>query len=156
MKEKKPFKKWHLILLVIIIVFAMGKKIYDSFWSKATIRIGGQEVRVLVADTTARRSKGWSDRKNMGRYGGMLFVFPDSGRYAMVMRDMRFPLDIVWLDGNKIVDIAPNLLPEPDVPENKLTVYGARASSTMVLELPAGFAQQFGLKIGDEVRVVKD
>ena len=156
MREKKPFKKWHLILLVIIIVFAMGKKIYDSFWSKATIRIGGQEVRVLVADTTARRSKGWSDRKNIGRYGGMLFVFPDSARYAMVMRDMRFPLDIVWLDGTKIIDIAPNLPPEPNVPEEKLTVYGARASSTMVLELPAGFMERTGLKIGDTIEILND
>lgn len=156
MREKKPFKTWHLILLVIIVVFAMGKKIYDSFWPKATIRIGGQETRVLVADTPARRLKGWSDRKNMGKYGGMLFIFPESGRYAMVMRDMRFPLDIVWLDGNKIIDIAPNLSPEPNVPEEKLTIYGARASSTMVLELPAGFRDRTGLKIGDTVEIIKD
>ena len=134
----------------------MGKKIYDSFWPKVIIKIGGQEVRVLVADTPARRLKGWSDRKNMGRYGGMLFVVPELGRYAMVMRDMRFPLDIVWLDGTKIIDIAPNLPPEPNVPEEKLTVYGARASFTMVLELPAGFAQQFGLKIGDRIEVLKN
>lgn len=156
MREKKPFKTWHLILLVIIVVFAMGKKIYDSFWPKATIRIGGQETRVLVADTPARRLKGWSDRKNMGKYGGMLFIFPEPGRYAMVMRGMRFPLDIVWLDGNKIIDIAPNLSPEPNVPEKKLTIYGARASSTMVLELPAGFRDRTGLKIGDMVEILKD
>ena len=156
MREKKPFKKWHLILLVIIVVFAMGKKIYDSFWSKATIKIGGQEVRVLVADTPARRFKGWSDQKDMGKYGGMLFVFPTAVRYAMVMRDMRFPLDIVWLDNGKVVDIAPNLPPEPNVPEDKLTVYGARASSTMVLELQAGFRDRTGIKIGDEVRIIKN
>ncbi len=156
MREKKPFKKWHLILLVIIIVFAMGKKIYDSFWPKATIRIGGQEVWVLVADTYNHRLKGWSDKKDMGKYGGMLFVFPESGQHAMVMRDMRFSLDIVWLDGTKIIDIAPNLLPEPNVPEEKLTIYGARAASTMVLELPAGFMQKTGIKIGDRVEISND
>jgi hypothetical protein len=155
MKESKPFKTWHLVLLILILVISVGYKIYGSLWTKATVKIGGQEVRVLVADTYNHRLKGWSDRKDMGKYGGMLFVFPDRAQHAMVMRDMHFPLDIVWLDGNKVIDIAPNLLPEPGVPEDQLVVYMARAASTLVLELPAGFKERTGLKIGDTVEIIK-
>lgn len=156
MKEQKPFKTWHLVFLLIVAGLSIGYKIYGSLWTKATVKIAGREVRVLVADTYNHRLKGWSDRKDMGKYGGMLFVFPDRGQHAMVMRDMHFPLDIVWIDGNKIIDIAPNLPPEPGLPEDKLTVYRARAVSTLVLELPTGFKDETGLKIGDEVAVVKD
>ncbi len=155
MKEQKPFKTWHLALIIVVIIVSVGYKIYSSLWAKATVKIGGQEIHVLVADTYNHRLKGWSDKKDMGKYGGMLFVFPGSGQHAMVMRDMHFPLDIVWLDGNKIIDIAPNLPPELGVPEEQLIVYRARAESTLVLELPAGFKDQTGLKIGDIVEIHK-
>lgn len=156
MKESKPFKTWHLIFIILVIIISVGYKIYGSWWTKATVKIGGQEVRVLVADTRDHRLKGWSDRKDIGKYGGMLFVFPDRGQHAMVMRDMHFPLDIIWLDGTKIIDIAPNLPPEPGLPEEQLTVYRARAASTLVLELPAGFRDRTGLKIGDSVEIIKE
>lgn len=156
MQNPKPFKTWHLVFIILVIIISGGYKIYGSLWTKATIKIGGQEVYVLVADTHKHRLKGWSDRKDMGKYGGMLFVFPDSSQHAMVMRDMHFPLDIVWLDGNKVVDIAPNLPPEPGVAEEQLTVYRARAVSTAVLELPVGFKDKTGLKIGDTIEISKD
>ncbi len=155
MKESKPFKTWHLILLILVIIFAVGYKVYGTFWGKATIKIGGREVAVIVADNYEHRLQGWSDRKDMGNYGGMLFVFPDRGQHAMVMRRMQFPLDIVWLDGNKVIDIAPNLPPEPGVSEEQLIVYRSRAASTLVLELPAGFKDQTNLKIGDLVEIHK-
>ena len=155
MREPKPLKTWHLIVLILVVVISVGHKIYSSLWSKATVKIAGQELRVLVANNYSHRLKGWSDKKDMGKYGGMLFVFPDHGQHAMVMRDMRFPLDIVWLDNNKVVDIAPNLPPELGVAEDQLTIYRSRTPSTMVLELPAGFRDKYGLKIGDIAEIHK-
>lgn len=156
MRDPKPFKTWHLIFIILVILISAGYKIYGSLWTKATIKIGGQEIRVLVADTYNHRLKGWSDRKDMGQYGGMLFVFPDSGQHAMVMRDMHFALDIIWLDGTKIIDIAPNLPLEPGLAESQLTIYRSRAASTLVLEVSAGFMERTGLKIGDEVEIIID
>ncbi len=155
MRESKPFKTWHLIFLLAVVLLAIGDKIYVSLWTKATVKLAGQEMRVLVADTYAHRLQGWSGKKNMGKYGGMLFVFPDVSRHPMVMRDMYFPLDIVWIDVDKVVDIAPKLPPEAGVPEDQLTIYQARVSSTLVLELPAGFMEQTGLKIGDTIEINK-
>ncbi|HSR88898.1 MAG TPA: DUF192 domain-containing protein [Candidatus Udaeobacter sp.] len=153
MTQPKPFKFWHLIFLLVVFIFFIGNAIYSSWWKKAVVKIGGQEVRVLVADNYKHQVKGWSGRKDMGQYGGMLFIFADHGQHAMVMRDMQFPLDIVWLDGNKIIDFAPNLPAEAGIAEDKLTIYRSRAASTMVLELPAGFMEKNGLKIGDTIQV---
>jgi len=155
MRDQKPFKTWHLVFIILVALISVGYKIHSSLWTKATVKINGQEARVLVADTYNHRLKGWSGRKDMEKYDGMLFVFPDRSQHAMVMRDMRFPLDIVWVDGDKVVDIAPNLPPEPGVAEENLTIYRARAASTLVLELPAGFKDQTGLKIGDKIEIIK-
>lgn len=120
-------------------------------WPKANVKIGGEVLKVLVANTPAHQVEGWSNKKDMGNYGGMLFVFPDFGQHTMVMRDMRFPLDIVWLNGNKIVEIAPNIQTEPGKTEAQLTPFFSSQPSNMVLELPAGFMDKTGIKIGDEV-----
>jgi uncharacterized membrane protein (UPF0127 family) len=91
----------------------------------------------------------------MGNHGGMLFKFLNRDRYAMVMRDMEFALDIIWLDDGRIVDMAPNVAPEDGRSEAQLTVYRPRLPATAVLELPAGFIAQKGLKIGDTVDLGK-
>lgn len=147
-------RKWHLVLLVAIIIVAAGFKIYSSLWTERTVRLGGEDLRVLVADTPSHRAAGWSNRKDMGRYGGMLFVFPASGQHTMVMREMLFPLDIIWIDDRRIVDMAPNLAPEREKSEAELTLYSARLPSTLVLELPVGFIGAHGLKIGDTIEIM--
>ena len=154
-KNNKEFKRWHLILLALVIVAAVGHRFYLTRWPTALVRIGREQLKVLVASTQAHRVEGWSNKKDMGNYQGMLFVFPERSQHTMVMREMRFPLDIIWLDGLTIVDIAPNLAPEAGRAEADLTPYFARLLSTQVLELPAGFASQHGVKIGDEIEVRK-
>jgi uncharacterized membrane protein (UPF0127 family) len=152
--QTKTFKKWHLVAFAIIIVLALGNKIYGYVWPKTNIYINQEKIRVLVADTPAHRFKGWSGRADMGKYGGMLFIFPQSDRHAMVMRDMRFSLDIIWLNQGKIIDIAPSLVSQAGMAEDQLTVYRPRSVADMVLEVPAGFAERAGLKIGDTVEIV--
>lgn len=157
LKNSKPLKTWHLVFLGALVVLAIGYRIYNSFWRKADIKIANTELRVLVADTYGRRLQGWSNKKDMGRYDGMLFVFPAASKHAMVMRGMRFPLDIIWLnEAMAVVDIAPNLPPEAGIAEEQLTVYRPRVTSTLVLEVPAGFMQQTGLKIGDKLELLED
>ncbi len=152
-KHKGPVKIWHLVLFALIILAAIGTRLYARYWPTGIVRIGGQELKVWVADNDRHRFRGLSDRRDLGGKGGMLFVFPVRSQHTMVMREMNFPLDIVWLDGNTIVDIAPNLPPEPGRPESELTPYPGRAPSTKVLELPAGFTATYVVAVGDTVTI---
>ncbi len=154
-KKKMEFKTWHVILVLALLALSIGGRFYAGYWPKTTLKIAGQELRVLLADTDEHRHKGWGGAKDMKKYGGMLFVFPNRGSHAMVMRDMNFPLDIVWIDNGEIVDMAPNLPPEKGYTEEQLTPYFARLPSTLVLELPAGFISENGLSIGDTVEIIK-
>ncbi len=143
-----------LILFGIIILAALGLRLADFFNEKtAVIKISGVNYNFVVANTDQMRFRGWSGHDSMGRYGGMYFIFPNVGINRMVMRNMRFPLDIVWLNGTTITDLAENLAPETGRVEAELTIYSNKIPGTGVLELPAGFIKQAGLKIGDKVQI---
>lgn len=152
-KENKEFKSWHLVVLIIIVIVAIAFKINSSIWPKATVQIGGQTIKVLVANTYLRWVEGWSKKNNMGKYSGMLFIYPRVEEHIMVMRDMYFALDIVWLNDNQIIDMAFNLKPEFGVAEDKLIKYYARGPSNRVLELPAGWLSAHNVRIGDVVNI---
>lgn len=55
-------------------------------------------AHIDVADTNAERSLGLGGRTDLPSDYGMLFVFPKAGNYGFWMKDMRVPIDIVWLD----------------------------------------------------------
>ncbi len=60
------------------------------------------------------------------------------------MKDMKFPIDIVWLDGQgKILNIKPNVSPStyPDI-------FFPTENNLFVLEFNAGFAEKNHLVIG--------
>lgn len=111
------------------------------------VAVGGQALTVDLATTPAEREQGLSGRKSLAENEGMLFVFPQDGAYKFWMKEMNFPLDIIWLsvDGT-VVYIEPGLAPST-YPNS----YGPTGPARYVLEVNAGFAAAHGLKVGDHV-----
>jgi hypothetical protein len=109
-------------------------------------------VEVRVADTYRKRYTGLSDTDSLGPDEGMLFVHEEAGAHAYVMREMAFPLDIVFVatDGTVTrVHHAP--LPPEGTPESELTRYRGRGK--YVLEVPYGYTNRTGIEAGDRIRV---
>lgn len=144
-------RPWHYAAIGLIVLAAIGFKAYGAYWPKKTLFVGGEKLTVLVADTPAHRHRGLGRRDSLGEFGGMLFVFPYPGRHSIVMRDMRFPIDIIWIDGDRVVDLAPDVPTEPGKNSGALKVYLPRTPATLVLETPAGLIERLGVKIGDKV-----
>lgn len=112
--------------------------------SRKVVSIGGQAVRVDIADTPALREKGLSGRVALAAGEGMLFVFPEEGLHSFWMKDMHFPIDIIWLDvSGKVVHIAPNV-----PPESYPTTFLPENPARFVLEVPAGFAAAHSIGVG--------
>jgi uncharacterized membrane protein (UPF0127 family) len=158
LKKKNPieFKRWHAIVLGIMVVVAIFLYVVSLFSSSETrVIIGGKELSVLVADNPAKQVQGLSDRASVAPYDGMLFIFPDRNYRAFVMRRMHFALDIIWIDRETVVDISPELPPEDGISEERLTRYGPKMPVDKVLEVPAGFVQRNGIKVGDSVRILR-
>lgn len=114
-----------------------------------TLGIRGMEVRAEVADTLARRMQGLSGRSALVPNTGMLLVFEEDDLHGIWMRDMRFPIDILWLDSTlKVVSLKERVDPA-SYPE---TFYPSEPVR-YVLELPAGFMSTYGISEGDQVWV---
>lgn len=109
-----------------------------------TIEIGGVPLRVEIADTDTLRAKGLGGHEPLQPDEGMLFIFETEGIYSFWMKDMRFPIDILWLalDG-KVVHIEKNVSPE-----SYPTSFTPGSPAQYVLEVRAGFVDQYDIRIG--------
>ena len=112
------------------------------------IRIGEISVQVEVANTEATRTKGLSGRTEIGD-GGLLFVFPEADFHGIWMKDMRFPIDVIWISEDfKVVDISRNL-----TPDSYPTVYEPKRAVKYALETDVLFAETFNIRVGQEVHI---
>ncbi len=143
------------LLIIAAVVFTLsfvGLRLSQERLGKGEVRLGEARVQVEIAASIPTQRRGLSKRASLPDGTGMVFLFPTPARQAIWMKDMRFAIDIVWARSGKIVDIAPNV-PPPATPDEPLQTYLPRLESDMVIELPAGFATEHGLKIGDPVEV---
>ena len=118
-----------------------------------TVTIGGASFTVDLADAPEKRFQGLSGREILEESTGMLFVFQEERQHTFWMKDMRFPLDMIWITAEcTIADIiadVPN--PPPDQKNGALPTYSPLAPGTFVLELNAGVAAASGLQTGDQM-----
>ena len=139
----------YIIFLIVIIVLAsyfiltQVRSVHGN--GIKTIKISNNDFRVEVVSTIEKMETGLGGRNDLCSNCGMLFKFNDTGRYSFWMKDMKFPLDIIWISKDKIVYIEKNILP---------TFIGKIApleDADMVLEINAGISEGLGIKIGDRV-----
>lgn len=118
----------------------------------ATVSVRDLKVDAKVASKASERKKGLSKQESLPLSSGMLFVFENGGLYPFWMKDMRFAIDIIWIDEDKrIVSITQNAPPEPDRDDDELTLYEPTAAAKYALEINAGLAGRNGLEVGDIV-----
>lgn len=115
------------------------------------ITVGTQNLRVEVVSTPSRLSQGLSGRTEIGS-DGMLFILPIRDVPRFWMKGMKFGLDIVWIDSERVVAITAQVPPAGDR-TSPLQIYSPDVPATHVLELPFGDAKQRGIRIGDSVRL---
>lgn len=114
-----------------------------------TILMPKGAIQVEVAQSKASRELGLSGRPSMGNDEGILFVFDAPGKYGFWMKDMNFPLDIIWInESGLVVDIERNLTPD-SYPKTFIN----EVDASYVLEINAGLAKEFGLFLGSKVKI---
>jgi len=143
--KKYLFAVLVLVAVAVLAYVALQKEVDTTIMR--TITIGGVSIAVEVADTEVLREQGLSGRSDIPDGKGMLFVFDTDGLWSIWMKDMRFPIDIVWADADgKVITVANNVAPET-YPE----VFSPSLPARYVLELPAGFAAAQGIVEGSQI-----
>lgn len=105
----------------------------------------GGEVRLELATTPLQLRQGLMYRRRLARDRGMLLAFPATGRHPIWMRNVRVPLDVVYLDVDQVVlDVVPRQPGDETLVAVDRTRY--------VLELAAGVADELGIERGTRLR----
>lgn len=135
-------KKVSLILFCAIFLAGCSHAI------KPAVFLNGTKIDLELASTPAEQAKGLSGYALLSSREGMLFDFPEKTVQHFWMKDMLFPIDIVWLNDDIVVKISKDLKPEGAKPIN---IYSSDVPVNNVLEIKAGRAEELKLKINDRV-----
>lgn len=129
-------------LLVYFFLFsnASGRTIV----TEKALTVGRASIEVAVVDTPQERERGLSGTTELSEGEGMLFVFEKDDQYSFWMKDMHYPIDIIWISAAKRVvyiekEVSPDTFPQSFTPPTR---------ARYVLEVPAGFAARHGIEVG--------
>ena len=139
------------IITILVLVAAGGW--FFGFKGKAQfgrgeVRVNDRIFNVDIADNMMSRAQGLSGREKLNDDEGVLFVFGTSSIQGFWMKDMKFPIDIIWIKGERIVGFEENVQPESEKTVFRLTVYYSPEAVDRVLEVNAGIVARNGFKVG--------
>lgn len=158
------------IALTIVFITVVGYFGKDQFKTTPDIKTEGErkkekedsyvkfknvKVSVEIADSDTEREKGLSGRERLGNGKGMLFVFEEKDKLRTFwMKDMKFVIDMIWINNSEIVKITKNIPPPPEeVSDANLARYSSGTSVDYILEVDGGFADKHNIEIGDSIEI---
>jgi len=148
-----------IILFIILVFIAVFGIIFQSFRRnsipflkspKATI--DNHSFNLTVAKTLKETQIGLSEKKSLDQNSGMFFVFEGPAFYSFWMKNMKFPIDIIFIKGDKIVTIYENVNPPKTINES-LSTYKPEEPADKVLEINAGLSKKYNIKKGNTVKI---
>jgi len=150
LRKFRQLKNLLFSLLALLIVF-----LSLSSCSKKFVKIflpNGVSITAELAVTDEERQLGLMFREKIDPDQGMLFIFEEESVLSFWMKNMKFPLDILWLDREKrIVHVEQNVPPCKDLP---CPSYSSPVPAMFVLELKAGSFDENHLKLYDRLEFI--
>lgn len=157
----KKFIIQFVFLIIVIfgaLLFYTGKVSNIPFipqpTSQAQVLINDTRINVEIADTQSKRNKGLGGIESLASDSGMLFIFERQDLYTFWMKGLKFPLDFIWIRGDKIVDLTENVpAPVSGQKDEDLPIYQSKEAVDKLLEVNGGFVSSHNIKTGDTVTV---
>lgn len=119
------------------------------------ITIDNIPLTVEIADDGEKIARGLMFREGLRDDQGMLFIFEQERNYQFWMMNMKFNLDMIWLDGNgKVVYIVENAEPCIDAAHTSLCTYNPNAPAKYVLEVNSGFVKKHGINENSVMKII--
>lgn len=126
------------------------KNTYNNL--KTEVKIGKNKFITYIADTPIKQMRGLSKMEKIDNDKGMLFIFNTNKKRTFWMKNMNFPIDIIWINGNKIIKISKDIQP-PNV-VGKILTSKSDNPVDKVLEINAGLSDKLNIRIGDKVDII--
>lgn len=105
-----------------------------------------QQIELELATSADQRTRGLMYRSALAENSGMLFVYPQPGNYAIWMKNMQFPLDLIFIsERQRVVHIADNV---PPCRQSPCPIYRSEQPVKYILEVNAGYAKHHHIQVG--------
>ncbi|MCL5746726.1 MAG: DUF192 domain-containing protein [Patescibacteria group bacterium] len=138
------------ILVIVLLLFALSYQLFKI--NPPFAEINNHVFRLEVAKTEKQQEIGLAKYKSIPLNFGMLFPFGKPGFYSFWMKNMKFPIDIIYIRNNRIVTIYKNV-PCPKSVNGKLPIYQPVSAADTVLEINANLSQKYGFKVNQPVEI---
>jgi uncharacterized membrane protein (UPF0127 family) len=133
-----------LAFVVLLGAAAGGLAAWSERSSRVPLALGKGHYSVRVVSNEVAREKGLSGTEQLAEDKGMLFVFDTDDHWGIWMKDMNYPIDILWLDQSKtVIDMVANA-----TPESYPTIFKPKQPARYVLELASGSAARAAIAVG--------
>jgi len=109
--------------------------------------VGTTTISIELARTASARAAGLSGRASLAEDEGLLFIFPEPGRYGFWMKEMNFDLDLIWFDDTATVIGLTEGVSKDSYPQ----IFYPPAKIKYVLEVPTGWSGRHNLAPGDQL-----
>lgn len=122
---------------------------------KVEIMINNQIIIADLAVSPDERQRGLSGRASLNINEGMFFVFEEAGYHGIWMKDMKIPIDIIWINSEReIVGVESHVLPpRAGTPDSELKIYYPPEPVDRILEISAGRSELLRANPGDKVEI---
>jgi len=135
-----------VVVAAVALVLGAGVVALSSLLqSKTSLAIGDGVFQAQVALTESARQKGLAGVESLAADDAMILAYPTDGLWQIWMKDMKIPIDIVWVDKDKkIVYIVKNVPPEG----GESTRFKPDSPARYIIELPAGTVDNLNITVG--------
>lgn len=140
-----------LIVLAIITILIIGLWAWQSSQKSPVAKIGNRTFNLYLTKTNEDKQIGLSKYDKIDDSKAMIFSFEKPDYYSFWMKEMKFPIDIIYVRDDKIVTIHKNVQPPKN--DKDLQVYSSNKPADTVIEVNAGLSQKYNIKEGDSVKV---
>jgi hypothetical protein len=107
----------------------------------------GTAIEVFIPHTDGLKLMGLSATRPLAENQGMLFVYESDDFWGIWMKDMHYPIDIIWLDESlRIVHIEQGV-----DPSTYPRVFAPPVPARYILEVASGVAEKNNLRLRDSV-----
>ncbi len=145
-----------LVTIAVIGVFFLLLEKPCANFKESSIETPIQKITVALADTPEEQGRGLGGCTMVPRNSGMYFVFSSAEERTFWMKDMRIPIDIIWLYEGAVVGIERNVPNLPgNTPDSELPTYSSPIPVDGVLEVGTGKAEEYGIQIGSKMNIDK-
>lgn len=145
-------KRIFILLIAVLILLVIS--FFQNLNRQSFVIVKEVLFRAEFAETPLTKEVGLSKYNNIDNDFALVFLFEKSGKPVFWMKNMLFPIDIIFVKDYKITQIYSEV-PKPANESGDLPLYIPKKDSDIVIEINSGLSKKYKFKEGDQIKIVK-